>query len=192
MLNKKSSQQSQSVYRLIINCSLSLHVQPHTWCFWLSVIIQSIHTNSLLLPSFPAELARSCSVAHVFDWGLPLVSGRGEVGSAGRDGPGRIGTELPWAGKQLQPPLRLLLLISPSSVHHYSFLFLSRLTLCLFHPSPGAPLYLFMYQETEMDSHPGKRGEREVNCDCVHIDVCVCVYAHAGFTVYIVCIVTQY
>lgn len=35
-------------------------------------------------------------------------------------------------------------------------------------------LYLFMYQETEMDSHPGKRGEREVNCDGVDMEVCVC------------------
>lgn len=31
-----------------------------------------------------------------------------------------------------------------------------------------------------MDSHPGKRGEREVNCECVHMDVeCLGVCAHA-------------
>lgn len=32
------------------------------------------------------------------------------------------------------------------------------------------PLYLFMYQKTEMDSHPGKRGDGEVKCACT----CAC------------------
>lgn len=31
-----------------------------------------------------------------------------------------------------------------------------------------------------MDSHPGKRGEREVNCECVHMGLSACVCAHVG------------
>lgn len=115
---------------------------------------------------------------------------KSEVGSVGRDlvWPGHIGTELHEVGKQLQlsPYLLTLLLISPLSVCRYSFHSLFCFNTVFSIPVPGhyTRLYLFMYQETEMDSHPGKRGEREVKLWlCAHgcVFACMCTRTHAAF-----------
>lgn len=164
----------------------SVRSQPHTWCFWQGVI-QSIRTNSLLLPSFPAELARSCSVAHVFDWGLPLVSGsewRWAPWGATAQSELGTGTELPWAGKQLQAPPTPTF-ISPMSVHRHSFVSLSCFNTPTLPSQSWGTAYPFIYLCIRRRKWTPTQGRRvkvrwtvraygcKVVCVCVHSTVSI-------------------
>lgn len=105
---------------------------------------------------------------------------RVEVGSTGRDG---LVSSGPWAGKQLQPPPRSFLSFCPP------LFFLSlALTLCLFHPSPGAlHTPLFIYVSGDGNGLPPREEGWEGGELCTWMRGFVCVYVctctHTVYTV---------